>query len=163
MRVRNICVLFCLAALFVVPPNIFGHGVEIYDLTSEDRAVQTIRFQYSTGESMSFAKIKIFPPSTAKNNVESLVSISDRNGIFCFIPDEVGEWRVEIEDGMGHKGSIMINAGPADQTPSSAPETAAGKLPLPTGIILGLSIILNIFAICYFMGRVKTGGVNAHQ
>jgi nickel transport protein len=163
MKTRSIRVLCCLAALLIVPPNIFGHGVEIYDLTGEGKAVQTIHFQYSTGEPMSFAKIKIFPPSTAGNKVESLVSISDRNGIFCFIPDEEGEWRLDIEDGMGHKGSITINAAPADQPLSAAPEPAKGKLPVPIGIVLGLSIMLNIFAAWHFMGRAKKGGVNAHQ
>jgi hypothetical protein len=116
---------------------------------------------------MSFAKVKIFPPSTAEKNAESLVSITDRKGLFSFIPDEEGEWRVSAEDGLGHQGSITVytglTAGALPAAPAVSPGSYRGRLPLPVGIILGLSLILNIFALWYIMGKGKKGGVHAHQ
>jgi nickel transport protein len=144
---------FLLVIGFLLPAALFGHGVEVYDVTGEDRPAQTIYFRYSTGEPMSFAKIKIFPPSTMERNVESLVSITDRNGMFCFIPDEEGEWRVDIEDGMGHRGSITVNAGMPAGEAAAASIGSGGKLPLPISIILGLSLLLNIFALWFFAGK----------
>jgi nickel transport protein len=104
---------------------------------------------------MAFAKIKMYPPSTMERNVESLVSITDRNGMFSFIPDEEGEWRVDIEDGMGHKGSITVNAGTPTGGAEAASTGSSGKLPLSVSIILGLSLMLNIFALWFFAGKAK--------
>ncbi|MDR2098259.1 MAG: DUF4198 domain-containing protein [Spirochaetaceae bacterium] len=161
--------LFTLIFGLVFPAVVFGHGVEVYDVSGEERPVRVVYFKYSTGEPASFAKIKIFPPSTAERNVESLVSITDRNGIFCFIPDEEGEWRVDMEDGMGHKGSIIVNAA-AVQTEADGDSGVAetgGRAPLLFNILLGLSLLANIFGIWYLLGlkkRKTAGGVSdAHK
>jgi nickel transport protein len=100
--------------------------------------------------------------------VESLVSITDRNGVFCFAPDEQGEWRVEMEDGMGHKGSITVNAA---AIPEAAPGVEAGagtggRAPLVFNILLGLSLLANIFGGWYLVGlkRRKAAEVSdAHK
>jgi nickel transport protein len=144
---------------FIFPMFAFSHGVEVYDITTEDRAVQTIYFRYSTGEPMSFSKIKIYPPSTADRNIESLISITDRNGLFSFVPDEEGVWRIDVEDGMGHAGSINITSNVLEKSigvPSS-------RLPLAFTSVLGLSLILNIFAIWYFIAKRKKADGYAHQ
>jgi nickel transport protein len=145
--------LFLLVTGLLLPAALFGHGVEVYDVGGENRPVQTIYFRYSTGEPMSFAKIKIFPPSTAERNVESLVSITDRNGMFSFIPDEEGEWRADIEDGMGHKGNITVNTGTPTSNVEAVPVTSKGKLSLPVSIIFGLSLMINLFALWFFTGN----------
>ncbi|MDR1363612.1 MAG: DUF4198 domain-containing protein [Spirochaetaceae bacterium] len=163
--------VFALAFGMVFPVYIFGHGVEVYELNAEDKPVRTVYFKYSTGEPVSFAKIKIYPPSTRDKNVESLVSITDRNGIFCFVPDETGEWRVDMEDGMGHKGSISIAAGLEDTVASAEDENklAASRIPLIFNIVLGLSLLANIFGFWLIAarGRLKTavgsGGGDAHK
>ncbi|MDR3356164.1 MAG: DUF4198 domain-containing protein [Spirochaetaceae bacterium] len=156
----NACVnhafpLFALALGLVFPAGVFGHGVEIYDVSDEDRPVRVVCFKYSTGEPVSFARIKVFPPSTIERNVESLVSITDRNGVYCFIPDEDGDWRVDMEDGMGHKGSITVNAALA-QGEAAGPESAGksdGRAPALFNIALGLSLLVNIFGIWYLLGK----------
>ena len=143
-----------LAVGLLLPAYIFGHGVEVYDISGEDRPVRIVYFKYSTGEPVSFAKIKIFPPSTRDRNVESLVSITDRNGIFCFIPDEEGEWRVDMEDGMGHKGTIPVNAVFGQDGAAAEPESAgktSGRAPLVFNIVLGLSLLANIFGVWYLL------------
>ncbi|MDR2343138.1 MAG: DUF4198 domain-containing protein [Spirochaetaceae bacterium] len=147
------------ALALVIPSYIFGHGVEVYDVSGEDRPVRTVYFKYSTDEPVSFAKIKIFPPSTRDRNVESLVSITDRNGIFCFIPDEEGEWRVDMEDGMGHKGSIIVNAAAVQELAAGgeAPAAADGRVPLVFNIALGLSLLANIFGVWYLLGLKRRG------
>jgi nickel transport protein len=145
--VNRVFLVFALAFGLVFPAYIFGHGVEVYDLSAEDRPVRTVYFKYSTGEPVSFAKIKIYPPSTRGKNVETLVSITDRNGIFCFIPDEAGEWRVDMEDGMGHKGTINVAAFAENAAPDieAEKELGPGRPPLALKIVLGLSLLANIF------------------
>ncbi|MDR2745815.1 MAG: DUF4198 domain-containing protein [Treponema sp.] len=154
-----------LAALGAVllPGNIHAHGVEVYDVTDgPGRTAGIVRFKYSTGEPMMYAKVKLYPPS--KPDVESLQSITDRNGIFSFIPDEEGEWRIDAEDGMGHRGTIAVTvaAAPAETTAAEN----GGPIPPALGIITGLSLILNIFSGWHFGAmyiRSRKRGVYAHQ
>jgi nickel transport protein len=163
----NLVFLLLATALgMVFPSYIFGHGVEVYDVSAEDRPVRMVYFKYSTGEPVSFAKIKIFPPSTVEKNVESLVSITDRNGIFSFLPDEEGEWRVDMEDGMGHKGTITVNAAAVQEAAGETSAEAVGRTPLIFNILLGLSLLANIFGVWYLLGqkRRKTAGASdAHK
>jgi nickel transport protein len=178
-----------LGAGIVLPGKMYAHGVEVYDLTGDsERAVGIVCFKYSTGEPMMYAKVKLYPPS--RPGVESLQSVTDRNGLFCFIPDEAGEWRVDAEDGMGHKGTIIIGVpealadvpldispdlstgaasqmGAASKTSKTGREGAVfGNIPRPLGIVLGLSLILNIFSgwhfAALFLGSRKKA-VYAHQ
>jgi hypothetical protein len=141
------------AFMFILPAGIFAHGVEVSDETGRPD-VRIIRFAYTDGEPMLFAKVKVFSPSSPDAPAQE--SIADRAGYFSFIPFEPGEWRLTAEDGMGHKGEIGITvsdgavpegAGAAQSAPAS------GRLPRPFAIALGLSVILNVFAFWYLAGR----------
>jgi nickel transport protein len=161
------------AGIFL-PGTIYAHGVDVYDVT-KDSGAGIVRFMYSTGEPMMYAKVKLYPPS--RPDVESLQSITDRNGVFAFIPDEEGEWRIDAEDGMGHKGTISIGAGAPEAAgtgaesgggDSGSSKSGGGKngVPLALGIVTGLSLILNIFSGWHFgalLARSRKGGVYAHQ
>lgn len=178
-----------LGAGIVFPGKMYAHGVEVYDLTGDsERAAGIACFKYSTGEPMMYAKVKLYPPS--RPDVESLQSVTDRNGVFCFIPDEAGEWRADAEDGMGHKGTVIIrvpesspDAPPGSRTGAASGISQAGSqtesasktgrggavsggIPLPLGIVLGLSLILNIFSIWHFAALFlgsRGKAVYAHQ
>jgi nickel transport protein len=148
------------AALFLRPAALFAHGVEVSDRGNSDGALRAVRFMYSTGEPMMYAKIKLFPP--ARPDTEILSSITDRNGIFAFLPDSGGDWRIEAEDGMGHKGTITVAAGLSGN--GAAPEQAGispggaaqgGRPPLSLAIVLGLSLIVNVFAVWHYAGLRK--------
>jgi nickel transport protein len=152
---------FLTAALFF-PAAVFAHGVEITDVTGQAGA-RTFRFMYSTGESMLFAVVKVYPPSAPDATVQE--SMTDRDGYFSFVPFEDGLWRLTVEDGMGHKGEITVTAAgeaAADRAKNAAP---AGKLPTPAAAALGLSLIFNVFTFWYLMGRKlkKQEAVHAHQ
>ncbi|MFP3090194.1 hypothetical protein LQZ21_07685 [Treponema sp. TIM-1] len=148
-----------LSAGLLLPGRLFAHGVEVYDISGALPAA-TIHFKYSTGEPMMFAKIRLFAPS--RPDTEVLSSLTDRNGRFSFIPDEEGEWTIEASDNMGHQGSIIISAAAtADEAPKKTGEQAS----LGIRLILGLSLILNIFAAYNFIlrGIIKKRGIHAHQ
>jgi nickel transport protein len=148
-RVKPPLVVVLLAGALLFPAGLAAHGVEVSLVTGETEfGGETVRFMYSTGEEMSFAIIRIFAPS--RPGVETLQSLTDRNGYFSFIPDEAGEWRVSAEDDMGHKGEIRINAGPSGNAGAAA-SGGTGKAPLVLRLILGLSLILNIFAVYRFI------------
>jgi nickel transport protein len=158
MKGRNVVkplpVVVLLAAALVFPAALAAHGVEVSLVTGETEfGGETVRFMYSTGEEMSFAVIRIFAPS--RPDTETLQSLTDRNGCFSFVPDEAGEWRVSAEDDMGHKGEIRINvAGSGKPGLAGTASGGTGKGPLVLRLILGLSLILNIFTVYRFvLGR----------
>jgi uncharacterized GH25 family protein len=143
--------LFVAAAL-MLPAAVFAHGVDISDVSGQ-QDVRTIRFSYTDGTPMLFAKVKVFPPSSPDAPAQE--SIADRNGYFSFVNDEPGEWRLTAEDGMGHKGEIMVAVAGEMETAAGAQNTAPGdKLPPPVAAVLGLSLIANVFGLWYF-GKKK--------
>jgi nickel transport protein len=104
---------------------------------------------------MAFTKVKVYPPAHPEQEI--LLSLTDRNGLFSFTPDEPGEWRLEAADNMGHQGTITLQSN--DQAASAPEKKADGKVSLPLRIVLGLSLILNIFAAYSFVlqGLTKKG------
>lgn len=130
----------------MLPAILFSHGVEVLEVES---GAKIVRFSYTDGEPMMYAKIKVYPPSAPKT--ETIKSLTDENGFFAFVPDEEGEWRVEAQDGMGHRGKIAINTLLADgEVKQSAQNSSAAFR-----IILGLSLLFNIFAVYGFALRKR--------
>ena len=153
--IRRAVSLAALSVLF--PAALFAHGVEVTRLEGEAAgAVQTVRFMYSTGEPLMYARISVFDPSGS--DVEILQSRTDRNGVFSFVPDEAGPWRVIAEDGMGHLGEARFTAGEGAGLSASS----SGRLPLFAAAALGISLILNIFAVWYIAGAGRKGKNHAH-
>jgi nickel transport protein len=76
-------------------------------------------------------------------------SLTDKNGFFAFVPDEEGEWRVEAMDGMGHRGEIVVNV--SENALGADDKQNAASASVIFRIILGLSLILNIFAVYGFV------------
>jgi nickel transport protein len=163
--------LFAVTVLgLILPAAVFAHGVDISDVTGRED-VCTIKFSYTDGTPMLFAKVKVFPPSSPDAPAQE--TIADRNGYFSFVNDEPGEWRLTAEDGMGHKGEIVVAAAGGTETAGTEAageadgtlNKAGGKTPLFMRLILGLSLILNIFAVYYFVliKFPKKGNVHAYQ
>jgi nickel transport protein len=157
--------LFAAAALvLILPAAVFAHGVEISDVTGRPD-IRTIRFSYTDGTPMLFAKVKVFPPSSPDAPAQE--SIADRNGYFSFVNDESGEWRLTAEDGMGHKGEVLVTtaAVPGAAEAAEPAEKTGEPASLALRLILGLSLILNIFAFYSFVlrGITKKRRVHAYQ
>ena len=157
--------LFSTVLALILPAVAAGHGVEVSDITGQ-RSVRTVRFGYTDGSPMLFAKVKVYSPSRPDVTVQE--SIADLNGYFSLIPFENGDWRLTAEDGMGHKGEIFITV--AEDTAPGTAETArasasAGTLPMYIAIVLGLSLICNVFAFWYLRGKKlkKVGADYAHK
>lgn len=147
--------------VLIFPDTAFAHGVEVSDVTGQSD-VHTVHFSYTDGTSMLFAKIRVFPPSSPDAPAQE--SIADRDGYFSFVPFEAGDWRLAAEDGMGHRGEIIVTVDDAAEAALPPQNTApSNKLPKAIAIVLGLSLLANIFALWYFAGLRKKGATkNAH-
>ncbi|MDR1008256.1 MAG: DUF4198 domain-containing protein [Campylobacteraceae bacterium] len=134
-------------AALLLPAFLLSHGVEV---SESENSVKVARFSYSDGKPMMYAKVKLYPPRTP--TVETIKSLTDKNGFFAFVPDEEGEWRVEALDGMGHRGEIKLNAVKASLDTTDSKEGLV-QTSIVFRIILGLSLLLNIFVIYGFALR----------
>lgn len=112
-----------------------------------------VRFGYAGGEPMSYVETKVFGPKSTPD-LEYQNGRTDARGVFAFVPDTPGSWRVEAGDNLGHKGSIELVV---DQAETGLKSTSqAGNLKdvsLMVKIFLGLSTIANLAFVAAFIKR----------
>lgn len=85
------------SVFFFGPSDLWAHGVD-YEI-KEGKAV-VLRVGYDDGEPMIYAEVKIFSPGN--KDIEHQNGRTDKNGCFAFLPDQIGEWKVIVNDGTGH-------------------------------------------------------------
>ncbi|MEA1949297.1 MAG: carboxypeptidase-like regulatory domain-containing protein [Thermodesulfobacteriota bacterium] len=143
MMYRKRMVLIATLA-FLLPSPLFAHGVK--GTVKEGGLVVTA--QYDTGEPMSYARVKISAPET-KLTFQS--GRTDRNGRFCFFPDAQGDWKVVVDDEMGHRLEVNV---PVDKAMNLKTDRAAGRskssLAKYERALMGVSIILGISGILFW-------------
>ena len=138
--------MFLIATLaFLLPSPLFAHGVK--GTVKEGGLVVTA--QYDTGEAMSYARVKILAPG-AKLTFQS--GRTDRNGRFCFFPDAPGDWKVVVDDEMGHRLEVIVPVNEAKElkTDKQAGGSAESSLSRYEKALMGLSIIFGISGIFFW-------------
>ena len=127
-------------SILTMSPQVHAHSVKGY--VSLGGIVVTA--QYDTGEPMSYARVEISAPDS-KLPFQS--GRTDRNGRFCFFPDTSGDWKVVVDDEMGHRLEVIVPVNEAMQLKTN--QKAGGPLLRSfsryTGVILGISVIFGIF------------------
>jgi nickel transport protein len=135
-----------------------AHGTE-YRVLDPGNAV-AVEFFYSGQQPMSYAEVKVFAPEDQKIEYQS--GRTDARGRFVFYPQSPGKWRILAEDGTGHQESLSLEieegdlAGTDQESSESQIQRQAG-LPKAWGVVLGLSLILNICSGLYFWKGRKLG------
>ncbi|RZB33108.1 MAG: nickel transport protein [Desulfobacteraceae bacterium Eth-SRB2] len=144
MMYRKHMVLIATLA-FLLPSPLFAHGVK--GTVKEGGLVVTA--QYDTGEAMSYARVRISAPG-AKLTFQS--GRTDRNGRFCFFPDAQGDWKVVVDDEMGHRLEVMVPVNEAKElkTDKQAGGSAESSLSKYEKALMGLSIIFGISGIFFW-------------
>ena len=169
---RSIFFAVCCAMFWAMasPPDTAAHGTDYRVL--EAAPVIAVDFFYSDREPMRYAEVLVFSPEN--DQVEYQNGRTDKNGRFAFIPEKAGEWRIKVNDGMGHavQASISVKPDEAGQNAGDRIDALAEKQPPAAGqastlikIIFGLSLLLNIFLGLYAWknthNRPKTGGADS--
>ena len=134
-------IILIIAVAFIAYAQCLAHGIE----ASFTDGAKSIKFQYDDGTPMSFADITIITPE----GKEFQSGLTDRNGNFSFIPDIKGEWKVVVDDGMGHRAEecLIIDE---DYSVGGNKEIRFQKL---YGIITGISLIFGLFGFFFMFGR----------
>jgi len=142
MRIYKTLFLTFSAVLFFAA-SMFAHGV---DCTFGSKA-KSVKARYDDGSPMSYCDVQIFSP----DGKEFQSGVTDRNGVFSFLPDTEGEWKIEIDDGMGHKANerVFINE------KLEFTEKKEYRLPKVYGALTGLSLIFGIAGFIFMFGKRK--------
>ncbi len=129
--------IFTLILLLLFPSGAFPHGV--YGSCRTYSRVFCVEARYTTGDVMSYAEVKVLSP---KLKIPFQIGRTDANGVFCFLPDSPGVWRVRVEDGMGHLLRMNVEVSGASM------KSAGGKArPRKIGYraVLGIIFVVIIF------------------
>ncbi len=140
---HNSCFPLFLFLLFFTPcEKARAHGVTHSFSTEKALLLQTA---YSDGSPMSFAKVVVFSPSDSK--VEHQNGRTDKNGRFAFLPDEQGEWRITVNDGMGHAFTRQIRIDNPTDPVLPAPQS---RNTVNTPIVIA-GVVIGLLGIAYYL------------
>ncbi len=148
---------------FLLPQPAAGHGTD-YRILDSQTAI-AVEFIYSDNQPMRYAEVLVFSPET--DDFEYQNGRTDMNGRFVFYPDAPGKWRIQADDGTGHleRVSMEIEAredgdagrwGITERSESHSHDHFHDGLPRFWGILLGISLIANIFFTFYMLKGRKT-------
>lgn len=138
-----------------------AHGTDYRILDSEGTIV--VEFIYADNQPMRYAEVLLFSPED--DDIEYQNGRTDMNGRFAFYPDAPGRWRIQADDGTGHLERVSIEVGTGDageegvssaseRTPAHGHDHHHNGLPRIWAVILGISLIMNLFfGLYHFKGR----------
>jgi nickel transport protein len=139
---RHCLLVFITIVLWLLPISAFSHGTE----GRVEKGGLVVTALYDSGEGMSYAKVEISAPG-AKLPFQS--GRTDRNGRFCFFPDSAGEWKVTVDDEMGHllEVRVPVDEQLAHQTFQGTAGPERSGLSRTEKALMGICII---FGLCGF-------------
>ena len=134
--------------LFLVAPLTWqsaeGHAVE----GALVEGAIGVRFVYEGGAPVRSAEVQVWSP--AKDDTPYAQGLTDRDGSFAFVPGTAGTWRVEMNDGMGHRDELHVDVD-VDGTATAVP-SAIHSHDL-TRWLVGLAVIFGVFGCWALWGR----------
>ncbi|MCP4217756.1 MAG: DUF4198 domain-containing protein [bacterium] len=118
--------LFLYTCLLLLIPSFFllGHGLDIS--VGQKYPAVFVKAEYPGNIPLEFATVKV-----TFENKPFLESTTDKNGVFCFCPDQAGQWTISVDDSTGHKGSETITVG--DDFFHPTPANASDETSQPAG------------------------------
>jgi nickel transport protein len=150
MKYRNLIFSF-LAMAAMSPALLYAHGVT----GKIDTGGIIVSAMYDTGEAMDYAKVTISAPDA---NLKFQSGRTDRNGRFCFFPDVSGNWKVVVDDEMGHRLEVHVpvNEAMSLQTIRENGNSGPNLLTRCEKTVMGVSIIFGISGIVFWLKGRKT-------
>jgi nickel transport protein len=151
MKYRSLILLF-LAAAAMSPALLYAHGVT----SNIDTGGIVVSAMYDTGEAMDYARVTVLAPGAS---LKFQSGRTDRNGRFCFFPDVSGDWKVVVDDEMGHRLEVNVTVDNAMALQVN-PENGNLGQSLFSGfekIVIGVSIIFGISGILFWFKARKAG------
>ena len=163
----RIIALAAFMGLLAAPAPVLAHGTD-YRVIADNDPVVGIAFFYSDKVPMRYAEVLVYSPEN--DNIEFQNGRTDAEGRFAFFAETPGDWRVEVNDGMGHAVHATVAVTPREVETADSDEVVEIQKKLSatekkhallgdasTGVkmVLGLSILMNLFFGMYVWKRKK--------
>jgi len=111
-----------------------------------------VRSVYGGSEPVAFAKVQVFAPGAGPTQHQA--GSTDRRGMFSFVPDGPGVWRVVVDDEEGHRADSAVDV------PSNFTAAAATVSTQPSRLeraLLGLALMIGATGFLYgFKARKRS-------
>jgi hypothetical protein len=83
---------------------LYGHGIQLTIIKKYPCIIVNAKYHGSRG--LAHADVVVRFENEKK---EFQAGKTDKNGIFCFYPDQTGKWALTVDDGMGHRSSGEVS------------------------------------------------------
>ncbi len=142
---KTILAISIFLAILVGEVPVWGHGTE--GITQVAKGILASA-GYDDGEPMSYAAVEIIGPDSSTPFQKGR---TDRNGMFMFLPDQSGNWKIVVKDQIGHRLVLEMEVTKTNrdtfQTESRREDgPAVSRL---GGILAGISIIFGLCGLAY--------------
>jgi nickel transport protein len=158
MRTWRRVVACAFAIVVVMAGELSAHGLTVVVERTGD--VWVAMAHYDGGVPVAGGDVVIHGPDT-----DSVYQVgrTDPAGRFAFVPAGPGEWRVRVDDGMGHRRTARTTVAAEQAAPAEAEvtEDQAGDARGETGpwrLATGLSLLFGLTGFAYgFTSRTRSG------
>lgn len=126
----------------LLPALLAGH-----DLTSSASLAGPaviVRSVYGGSQPVPFAKVQVFAPGAEA--AQHQAGSTDRRGMFSFVPDGPGVWRVVVDDEEGHRAETTVEV-PASF--SGGTVTVAPQASRLERALLGVALLIGLTGFLY--------------
>lgn len=104
-----------------------------------------VRALYGASEPAAFVKVTVFSPAAPAQPHQT--GCTDAQGYFAFRPAAPGDWRVEIDDEVGHRVETAVRI--PDPFTSAAPPPAPASTSRFERALLGIGLIVGVSGFLY--------------
>lgn len=115
----------------------YGHGAIHHTTTNGSIAVRVV---HHDGQPMAHSAVRVHAPGARDTPWQE--GVTDPHGVFAFLPDRGGVWRVTVNDAMGHRVDVAVDVDEAHTGHVAPPRTHIGRLP---AAVFGVGVILAAF------------------
>ena len=142
-RISMFCLFLLIVIVLSVPGSLGAHGTG-HRVLEQNRAI-VLECYYSDGSAINYAETRVLSPE--QQEVEHQNGRTDSNGRFAFLPDSSGVWKIEVNDGIGHKikAQVMVDLESKAQIKTDKSEFKKESKCLK--VCLGISLIFNLCCI----------------
>ncbi len=132
--------IFVIFALCFLPALLLAHGTRAERIEGG----VGIAARYDDGSPITYSEVKVYSPADRENPFQE--GLTDKRGQFLFLPDERGEWRIVVDDGMGH---LLTEVIVVDED-LKVDQVEHYLMPRYQGILMGISIIFGLAGIAFY-------------
>lgn len=124
-----------------------AHGVDYRVVESRGVVALEWRYESQSAAPAKHAQVKVYSPADASK--EYMTGQTDARGLFVFLPDRPGEWRVEVDDNEGHRETAKITVTEAGTAQAAESHSHGADGGVSQTAITGVSVLFGAAGLLY--------------